>query len=228
MSTLCTNATTLSRFPAGASAQQDKKNKWVRKDLRNFGELQQWLPPRGCTAVHSSHTLARVRPERCLALVHRRRSLEGYNTKQTTVSSIGLFSQSRLQKWGPRKNDYIIPVCLYTAFFCQPKPGDTNRRCSEERGGGRCRAQQWRTLGNFVCWPQRKRILINQPIYWHIKPISRKCWEFLHKIQQKAACTSFKFCQNTWQMCTISQVPCCGGNVAGKTAPFSHLLPCHV
>lgn len=32
------------------------------------------------------------------------------------MSSIRLSSQSRLEYWGPRRSDYIIPVRLETAF----------------------------------------------------------------------------------------------------------------
>lgn len=32
------------------------------------------------------------------------------------MSSISLSSQSRLEYWGPRRSDYIIPVRLETAF----------------------------------------------------------------------------------------------------------------
>lgn len=70
MPTLGTNTTTLNRLPARAStARQGKKKKRkesVRKDFTNFGELQQWLAPWGCTSgtqlTHSGSHEAREMP----------------------------------------------------------------------------------------------------------------------------------------------------------------------
>lgn len=91
-----------------------KKSVW--DDFTNFG-APAVASSLGHKTDRASHKLDCVRPERCLALVHRSWGLEGWNTKlQTMMSSISLSSQSRLEYWGPRRSDYIILVRLETAF----------------------------------------------------------------------------------------------------------------
>lgn len=69
MPTLGTNTTTLNRLPARASTARQggkKRKESVRKDFTNFGELQQWLAPWGCTSgtqlTHSGSHEAREMP----------------------------------------------------------------------------------------------------------------------------------------------------------------------
>lgn len=130
----------------------------------------------------ASHKLDCVRPERCLALVHRSWGLEGWNTKlQTMMSSISLSSQSRLEYWGPRRSDYIIPVRLETAFS-QPNLQTQTGRALRDAAKITQRVVQFRKL----CIAVERLTLegglfiasINQSIYWHIKRSQRKHRQF--------------------------------------------------
>lgn len=117
------------------------------------------------------------------------------------VSSISLPSQSRLEYWGPRRCDYIIPVRLETAFS-QPNPQTQTGKAMTDTANITQRAIPFRKLcivvlrltleGNFLI------ASINQSLYCHLKPISTKTKAVLglSKMCLKAGYMLFKFCQN--------------------------------
>lgn len=142
----------------------------------------QWAPAAASSLGHktdsASHKLDCVRPERCLALVHRSWGLEGWNTKrQTMMSSIRLSSQSRLEYWKPRRSDYIIPVRLETAFS-QPNLQTQSDRALRDAAKMTQRAAQLRKLCIDVEWLTLEEELfiasINQSVYWQMNTISTK------------------------------------------------------
>lgn len=131
-----------------------------------------WAPAVASSLGHktdrASHRLDCVRPERCLALVHRSWGLEGWNTKQQTMmSSISLSSQSRLEYWGPRRSDYIIPVRLETAFSQPNLQTQTGRALRDAakitqrvvQFSKLCIAVEWLTLGGGGVY------CLNQSVY---------------------------------------------------------------
>ena len=139
-----------------------------------------WAPAVARSPGHqtdrAAHKLDCVRPERCLALVHRSWGLEGCNTKQQTMmSSICLSSQSRLEHWGPRRSDYIIPVRLETASCCQ-----TSRHEVTELWGMRLKSHSAVSETLHQCKVVNLAGLklfiasVNQSIYWRVKMILTK------------------------------------------------------
>lgn len=116
------------------------------------------------------------------------------------MSSIRLPSQSRLEYWGPRRSDYIIPIRLETAFSQPNLQTQTDRALREVAKitesstvlSKLCISVEWLAFGGrgFIA-------SINQSIHSDIKIISTnvQAVSALGKICLKAGYMLFKLCQ---------------------------------
>lgn len=112
--------------------------------------------------------------------------------QQTMVSSISLPSQSRLEYWGPRRCDYIIPVRLETAFS-QPNPQTQTGKAMTDAANITQRAIHFRKLcitainlgGDFFFIAS-----INQSLYCHLKfqPKQKQFWVWVKCVWKLVIC----------------------------------------
>lgn len=193
MPTLDTKTTTLMRVLVGPSTtrQGEKKEDSVRQDFRNFGGLQQWLPPWGCKSSSQLTHVGEREARKILALGTQALKPWGlkHQAADNDVLHQSLFSKP-ITEVGARKNDYIIPVCLNAALFFSAKSPEHQQAMLWGPQLTSCtKATQFRKLCISVeRWSPRRRILIasiNQSIHWHIKPkccVLQSCIKYFRKL----------------------------------------------